>query len=189
MSELLNILEGHTTQEKNVRMDNDFILITRMRHGDEDAFDQFVRKYYEDMLRYCIYHSYNLEDAKDLTQEIFLRFFTGFSDYKHKGKAKNYLYTIARNLCINHCKKSRSLLEQYEISGDAEDSTDFTIDAELRICLNQLSEELREVIILHYYQDIKQSEIADILGIGTPLVKYRLKKAKEQMRLMLESEE
>ena len=63
-------------------------------------------------------------------------------------------------------------------------STQITV----RTCLDQLSEEFREVIILYYYQDLKQTEIADVLGIGLPLVKYRLKKAKEQLQQMLRTE-
>lgn len=169
-------------------MDSDFVLINRMRRGDEDAFDRFVRKYYEDMLRYCIYHSFCLEDAKDLTQEVFLRFFSGFSNYRHTGKLKNYLYTIARNLCINHHKKMDNMPDMEGTDATAAFVDDFTTDVEMRICLDQLPEELREVIILYFYQDLKQSEIADILGIGTPLVKYRLKKAKEQMKSMIEPE-
>lgn len=56
------------------------------------------------------------------------------------------------------------------------------------MCLDRLPEELREVIILYYYQNLKQTEIADVLGIGLPLVKYRIKKAKAQMEKMLRSE-
>lgn len=169
-------------------MDSDFILIKRMRQGDEEAFDRFVRKYYEDMLRYCIYHSFCLEDAKDLTQEVFLRFFSGFSNYRHNGKLKNYLYTIARNLCINHYKMTENMPDMEETDATAAFVDDFTTDVEMRICLDRLPEELREVIILYYYQGLKQSEIANILGIGTPLVKYRLNKAKEQMKSMIDPE-
>ena len=171
-------------------MDSDFILINWMRRGDEEAFDRFVRKYYEDMLRYCIYHSFCMEDAKDLTQEVFLRFFSTFPNYRHKGKVKNYLYTIARNLCINHYKKNENFAGNMpEADVTAPFLDDFTTDVEMRICLDRLPKELREVIILYYYQGMKQSEIADILGIGIPLVKYRLRKAKEQMKSMINPEE
>jgi len=47
--------------------------------------------------------------------------------------------------------------------------------------LHKLPGELREILILYYFQERKQREIADILGIGLPLVKYRLKQAKEQL--------
>ncbi len=168
-------------------MDKDHILIRKMRQGDEEAFNLFVHKYYEDILRYCIYHSNNHEDAKDLTQDTFLRFFREFSGYSHVGKVKNYLYTIARNLCNNHYKKKQVLPLEYlenELSSEGEDNS-IVAQITVRACLDQLSDEFREVLILYYYQNLKQSEIAEILGIGLPLVKYRLKKAKEQMKKIL----
>lgn len=171
-------------------MDKDYALIRKMRRGDEEAFDLFVHEYYEDILRYCTYHSDNSEDAKDLAQDTFLRFFSSFASYSHRGKAKNYLYTIAGNLCKNHYRQPRGQplesIGEEMLSESPEDalSTQITV----RMCLDRLSEEYREVIILFYYQELKQTEIADVLGIGLPLVKYRLKKAKEQLEKMLRTE-
>ena len=171
-------------------MDTDYNLIKRMRQGDNEAFDHFVHKYYTDILRYCTYHCFDSEEAKDLTQDTFLHFFSSFASYSHKGKAKNFLYTIAGNLCKNYYKypKSQSLdsVSEELLSDGQEDrlSTQITV----RLYLDRLPEEFREVIILYYYQDLKQHEIADVLGIGLPLVKYRLKKAKELLEKKLRTE-
>lgn len=171
-------------------MDTDFKLIKRMRQGDESAFDIFIHKYYTDILRYCTYHCSDSEEAKDLTQETFLRFFSGFASYSHKGKVKNFLYTIAGNLCKNYYKQVRGQpldsIGEKLLCESPEDalSTQITV----HMCLDRLPDELREVIILYYYQDLKQTEIANVLGIGLPLVKYRLKKAKEQLEKMLRTE-
>lgn len=54
--------------------------------------------------------------------------------------------------------------------------------------LKQLSEELREVVILYYFQELKMTEIADALQIGLPLVKYRLRQAKMQLGRILGEE-
>lgn len=171
-------------------MNKDYGLIRKMRRGDEKAFDLFVHEYYEDILRYCTYHSNDAEDAKDLTQDTFLQFFRNLSGYSHIGKAKNYLYTIARNLCNNyHKKKNMPDLNYIENEGYSEGiEADTITQITVLTCLNQLPDELREVLILYYYQNLKQAEIADVLGIGLPLVKYRLKKAKEQMKKLLRME-
>ena len=88
-------------------MDTDFLLVMKMKQGDEEAFDKFVRKYYGEILKYCKYHCFDTEYAMDLAQETFLHFFTSLSEYRYKGKTKNYLYTIAGNLCKNYYKKNK----------------------------------------------------------------------------------
>lgn len=81
-------------------MDIDFLLLQRMKRGDENAFNVFVRKYYKEILNYCNYHCPDTSTAEDLTQETFLRFFEKLSDYRYMGKTKNYLYTMIGVLFI-----------------------------------------------------------------------------------------
>lgn len=164
-----------------------------MKQGEADAFDTFVRKYYDDMLRYCTFHSAHREDAEDLTQETFVRFFAHLSDYRHLGKAKNYLYTIAANLCRNAWARQQAIATDEDtldaLAGSTDNEDAQTIHLLLEQALDALAPELREVIILHYYQGLKQREIAEILAIGLPLVKYRLRQAKIQLRALIGEEE
>ena len=118
-------------------VDIDFLLIRKMKQGDDDAFDTFVRKYYDDILRYCGYHCSDAEYAEDLTQETFANFFAKLSDYRHKRKNPD---------------------------------------------------EFRQVIDLYYFQEMKLTEIAGVLGIGLPLVKYRLKQARNRLQSLLRKE-
>ena len=67
-------------------MDIDFWLIQKMKHGDENAFNVFVHKYYKKILDYCVYHCTDKVYAEDLTQETFVRFFANLSDYRYKDK-------------------------------------------------------------------------------------------------------
>lgn len=174
-------------------MNIDFLLIQKMKHGDESAFDIFVHKHYEVILKYCNYHCLDASYAEDLTQETFLNFFERLPDYRHMGKTRNYLYTIAGNLCRNYYKKIKeSLLE--ESSMEVQDNTGqseadkilnkITVEA----ALNSLPEELREVIILYYFQELKLAEISEILQIGLPLVKYRIKQARKRLAGLLREE-
>jgi len=175
-------------------VDVDFLLIRKMKQGDDNAFDTFVRKYYNDILKYCSYHCSDAEDTEDLTQETFANFFAKLSDYRHKGKTKNYLYTIAGNLCKNYYKKKKPLpvdeqqLSEIELaSGDPEEK--ITDKVMLDWALEQLPEEFRQVIDLYYFQEMKLTEISSALGIGLPLVKYRLKQAKSRLQVLLGREE
>lgn len=174
-------------------MDIDFLLLQRMKRGDENAFDVFVRKYYKEILNYYNYHCPDTSTAEDLTQETFLRFFEKLSDYRYMGKTKNYLYTIAGNLCRDSYKKIReSLLEEQSL--EIQDclhppETDELLNRlTIKAALDRLPAELREVIILYYFQELKLTEISSTLQIGLPLVKYRVKQAKTHLERLLREE-
>ena len=170
-------------------MDADLLLLLRMRNGDTQAIEDFVRKYYPRILRYCHFHIRDTGYAEDLTQETFARFFRTLGQYQHHGKAANYLYVIAGNLCRDHHKKPEEIpmSELPEAPVFQMEALDLRLD--VRRALEKLPPELREVTILYFFQELKQRQIAKILGIGLPLVKYRIKRAKELLAGYLGKEE
>lgn len=175
-------------------MDADFILIRKMKQGDDKAFDIFVHKYYGDILKYCVYHCSNPEYAEDMTQEAFVHFFETLSAYCYKGKTKNYLYTIAGNLCKNYFKKKKEIFAEDVKIEEKDFATNSYEDsiverATLEEALNQLPSDLKNVIELYYFRELKLTEVAKAIQIGVPLVKYRLKQAKSRLQKLLEKEE
>lgn len=174
-------------------MYSDFLLIRQMKQGEEPAFDFFVRKYYPEILTYCYHHCPDKAYAEDMTQETFLRFFAKLPDYSYWGKTKNYLYTIAGNLCKDYFKKRKDLPVEDPASDTLAVSAEHPMEEVLNRltvawAIQQLPTELSEVVILHYFQELKLTEIAATLHISLPLVKYRLKQAKTQLRKQLEKE-
>lgn len=168
--------------------DSDFKCIQKIKKGDVQAINEFVRKYYPDILKYCLRRTSNQSDAEDLTQETFVRFFNNISHYHHYGKAKNYLYVIASNLCKDQYSKQ---IIYTLMDNDVEliDINSSIVDkVSLESAINKLPEEFKQVIILYYFQGLKLSEIKDILNIGLPLVKYRMKQAKMKLKKELEVE-
>ena len=170
-------------------MDSDFLLIHRMKNGDESAIDAFVRKYYPVILRYCHLHLSDKSYAEDATQEVFARFFRTLNQYQHYGKAQNYLYVIAANICRDFYRKPQeaSIEELPEEPVCEIPPLDLRLD--VHMALEKLPPELREVSILFFFQEVKQKEIAKILRISLPLVKYRIKRAKELLAGYLGKEE
>lgn len=175
-------------------MYNDFLLIRKMKQGDDTAFDLFVHKYYQEILIYCHCHCFDKAYAEDLTQETFVRFFTKLSDYHYRGKTLNYLYTIAGNLCKDYLKKIKEIpMKETELI-DKENQEEYQMENILnnifmQQALEQLPDELCEVLTLYYFQELKLTEISEILQIGIPLVKYRLKQARKQLEELLRREE
>lgn len=130
-------------------MDSEFFLMQRMKNGSEEAMELFVREYYPMIWRYCRLHVADAGHAEDLAQETFVHFFRALPEYRHLGKAANYLHRIAGNLCRDYYKRHTELFmeelpreEQTPISALEE-----KLDVEE--ALRRLPRELREVIILY----------------------------------------
>lgn len=160
-------------------MDADFLLIHRMKNGDDEAIEIFVRKYYPSILRYCNLHIKDSGYAEDMAQETFARFFRTLNQYQHYGKALNYLYVIAANICRDYYRKPEEIPMEELPEQPIYEMEPLDLRLDVRGALEKLPAELREVTILFFFQEVRQKEIARILGIGLPLVKYRIKRAKE----------
>ena len=170
-------------------MDTDFLLLHRMRNGDDQAIEDFVRKYYPLILRYCHLYIQDTGYAEDLTQETFARFFRTLSQYQHYGKVANYLYVIAGNLCRDYHRKQEEIPMEELPEQPVYQMEALNLRLDVHRALDQLPPELREVTILFFFQELKQKEIAKILGIGLPLVKYRLRRAKELLEQLIGKED
>lgn len=178
-------------------MDKDFLLVQKMKNGNEDAMELFVRRYYPAILRYCGCHVRGRELAEDITQETFEHFFRALGSYQHIGKAQNYLYIIAGNLCKNSYRKQTelSLSGILDTAREPLPETAKTLllnleeSIDMGLALNKLPEDFREVILLYHFQELKLREIADILNIGLPLAKYRLRKGRELLGKILREED
>ncbi|MCM1120533.1 MAG: RNA polymerase sigma factor [bacterium] len=171
-------------------MDRDDLLVLKMRGGDEKALETFVEKYYPAILRYCRLHIDDRGYAEDMAQETFARFFRTLRQYRHYGKAANYLYAIAANVCRDYYRQNQNRelpMEQLPETCDAgAESTELGV--QMRMAFDSLPDELREVAVLYFAQERKQKDIAAALGIGLPLVKYRIGRARELLAAYLGKE-
>ncbi len=173
-------------------VDKDFFIIRRMKHGDEAAVDDFVKLYYGEIYKYCYYKLNDKWLAEDITQDAFTRFFGHFNNYIHKGKAKNYLYVIAGNLCKNQYKKHKEesidLMEE-QLTNSKVEQDELTLKEGIMQEISRLSEDFKEVVLLHYFQNLKLREIAEILDIKLSLVKYRLSEGKKFLKNSMDKED
>lgn len=167
----------------------DFLLVKKVKNGDEQAGEQLIRKYYAAIYQYCFLHLCDRDLAEDMAQETFTRFFEALQTYTDYGKLKNYLYRIAGNIIKNYYKKKKELLveEMSEIPGS--DMRDAEIRMDIEQAIDRLPKELKEITILFFFQDLKQKDIAKLLDINLSLVKYRISRAKKLLSEYLEVRE
>lgn len=123
-----------------------------------------LEEQYDKIYRYCYFKVHSRETAEDITQETFLRFFES-RNYEDTGKPLHYLYTVARNLCIDeYRRKKEDALENEIPENDLEDHMLTKIT--LKTALSQLNEMDRELLLLRYVNEVPVSEISKIYNIS-----------------------
>lgn len=139
--------------------------------------EKIIRQYYDAIFCYCYHTVGSRTVAEDLCQDTFASFIGHYAEMRNMGKAKNYLYTIAKNKCKDYYKKKTPIFmeEVPEQEGD-ERMEELVI---VRQMVMSLPEDFREAVVLRYFQNLKYPEIAAILGISLSLAKYRVKKGLE----------
>jgi RNA polymerase sigma-70 factor (ECF subfamily) len=142
---------------------------------------------YDKIYRYCYFKTYNSQIAEDLTQETFLRYFSQKSYISH-GKPLAYLYTIAKNLCIDHYRKIKEESLDEEILDNTENNSIETSIA-IKQALSTLPKELQELILLRFVNELSIGEICDITSLSRFAVYRRIKDALKQLNLVLREED
>ncbi len=161
-------------------MNPDFLLVEKMKTGNSKAGEEFIKKYYPSIYQYCILHIHDRNCAEDMTQETFLRFFETIDTYTERGKVKNYLYCIAGNCIKNYFKKKKEVLPG-EMKDIPEECDGMELRLDIERAVDSLPEDLKEIAILFFFQGLKQREIADLLNINVPLIKYRIREARKKL--------
>ena len=160
-------------------MISDFLLIQKIRNGDNRAGNEFVKKYYPLIYQYCFLHIHDRDCAEDMTQETFVRFFEAVMNRTDIAKVKSYLYRVAGNTVKNYYRKKKELLLEKLPDTVENNAADIEVRLDIERAVACLPDEIREITILFFFQGLKQKDISDLLGIKLSLVKYRVSKAKE----------
>ena len=144
--------------------------------------------YADDLYRFAVSYTGSKQEAEDIVQDVFLKLLSK-NIAINSSSEKSYLFKMTANLCKDYLKRTKeTLLEENEF--EEENQTEQILNRVLiEQVLEQLPDESREVLTLYYFQELKLTEISDTLQIGLPLVKYRLQKARKQLRELLGKEE
>ncbi len=156
-------------------------LIKRIEQGDASAANELLQTYYQEILRYCIWHAPDYSLAEDAAQETFLKALRYFDHYDHRGKFKAFLYRIAANTCIDMARKKSStefsldnaeafVLVDKEIEGVESDLT-------LHQLVKCLSQEAQEIVLLRFEHDLTIREIGLVMELPLRTVQSKLRSA------------
>jgi len=173
-------------------MEEDQEWISRVLQGDTQAYTHIINKYKNKVYALLLRMVNRPEDAKDLTQECFIKAYNYLHSYSPTHAFSTWLCRIAINLCIDAQRKqkrlSENLQEMAEEGGRVEERSPETIyltresERELHHLIDELPESYRMVLLLRYVHDLTCQEIGDMLNLPANTVQVRLYRARNKLR-------
>lgn len=132
----------------------------------------------------------NRHDAEDILEDTLLNIYKSAHTYKSSGRPMSWIIGIAANLCLNKLRREKRLVPGSieEILPDAIDysSVDPQDSAVIKICMEQLSDTERQIVMLHVLVGLRHRETAKILGIPLSTVLSKYSRAIKKLRTALE---
>lgn len=165
-------------------------IIDLVASGDTEAFGILVRRYENFVFTLVRGLVISEEQARDISQEVFLRAYRALRRFERKSSFKTWLYRIAYNSSMSHLKRKDDNIESMQdlnVEKEQENSVPHPAKYLLRRLIDKLNPELKAVVIFHYYDDLKYEEIAEILDCPLGTVKVRLFRAKHELKKLWEN--
>ncbi len=183
-------------------------LVRQCMAGDAQAWQQLVVSQHRRIYAICYRFTGSGSDAEDLTQEVFLKLYKNLSSFDlQKGSFQTWITTLARNLLVDHFRRTRQdrVTDSIDASFDGEDDgptmadrladdrpsqeqrvANLELKARIQGALKQLSPELREAVILRDLEDMDYKEIAQVLRIPEGTVKSRISRGRGELAKLLQ---
>ena len=165
--------------------------MSAIRQGQESAFEQMFRTYYERLCRYAHTLLKDADEAEEMVQTVFLTIWEKHADLEITLSLKAYLYRAVHNHCLNRIKHYgvRENHREYSlyVQADGYDSVTEAIHAnelEERIerAVSKLPEQCQVVFRMSRFEELKYQEIADQLGLSVKTIENQIGKALRIMR-------
>jgi RNA polymerase sigma-70 factor (ECF subfamily) len=181
--------------------DPDAALMLRVKRGDRAAFTELVEKYKQPVMNFVHRSLRDETEAEDVAQNVFLQVFKSRARYERTAKFSTWLFTIARNLCLNELRRrsrhpAESLEEthaehedqparQYEdkkIQLPTENVLHGELAGKIETALAELPEIQRTAILLCRQDELSYEEIAKVLGCSLSATKSVIHRGRETLK-------
>lgn len=161
----------------------------RARPIDEHAFRDYVRARRPALLRTAYLLTGNLADAEDLVQSALAKTYLAWHRIEDRGAVDSYVRRAMVNTQISWWRRRR--LEEFptdeipdQATADYPVSTD--LQESLRRAIDRLPHRMRAAVMLRYYEDMTEAEVADVLGVSVGTVKSTVSRAVAKLRIDVE---
>ncbi|MFD2726233.1 RNA polymerase sigma factor [Hyunsoonleella rubra] len=179
-----------TLNDINKQSDEDLVKAI-VQTNDTLLFEVLYDRYASLVYNKCYGFAKDADEAKDLTQDVFLKLFVKLASFKGKSKFSTWLYAFTYNHCVNYVtrntakkfeKQSVDYKDIENLSEEEDDNSfvDMRVD-QLKVALELISPEEKMILLLKYQDFLTIKEIESVLGIGESAVKMRIKRAKDKL--------
>ncbi|MGB6191305.1 MAG: RNA polymerase sigma factor [Terracidiphilus sp.] len=168
-------------------------LALRCQSGERGAFEDLIAFMERPLLYYATSLTGSQDAALDVLQDVWLKVFRGIRKLKDPGALRPWLYTITHGIAVDRIRRNYSQRqaeeEQLRDFQEAEEPTFANEDAAaIHIALEQITLKHREVLVLHFLEDLTLAGIAQVVGCSEGTVKSRLHYAKRALKEILKGE-
>ena len=183
-------------------------LVRRAQAGDEDALVALVQTQQTYVYSIAMSIMHNPADAADMTQEAFVRLLRSLHTYRGETRFTTWLYRLVTNICLDGLRRRGRPIDSLDVgsSGLGEDDqnpaerladthpeaqveelvADEESAAEVRAAVDRLPEAQRLALTMHYFEDLRYEEIAEVMGLPLNTVKSHIRRGKERLASLLQ---
>jgi RNA polymerase sigma-70 factor (ECF subfamily) len=183
-------------------------LVQRAQAGDRDALSALIQSQQTYVYSIAMSLMHNPADAADMTQEAFIRLMRSLGTYRAETKFTTWLYRLVTNICLDGLRRRGRPVDSLDepssgaAGDDAQSAGDRLADsdrwtqpesevelresaAEVRAALDHLPPAQRLALTLHYFDDLRYEDIAEVMGLPLNTVKSHIRRGKERLALTL----
>ena len=178
-------------------MDNGASSYRRFLEGDDDGIVQIIKDHKDGLMIYLNSFVQNIHLAEDLTEDTFVKLIARRPRFSGKSTFKTWLYAIGRNVALDFLRKNAKLPtvsaeEAMTLIADEADVARQYLCSERKLqvhkALKQLNDEYRQVLVLVYFEDFQNDQVASIMGKSKKQVENLVYRAKLSLKSELEKE-
>jgi RNA polymerase sigma-70 factor (ECF subfamily) len=179
-------------------------LVWRAQRGDRAALGALVQSHQTYVYSIALSVMKDPTDAADMTQEAFIRLMRSLHTYRAETKFTTWLYRLATNVCLDGLRRRGKPIVSLDLEGDEDEpsvgerlsdhdpwaspevGTALRESAgEVRQALGQLNETQRLALTLHYFDDMRYEDIAQVMGLPLNTIKSHIRRGKERLASIL----
>lgn len=194
------LLAKQTDVSNAAELQADEMLMQRVQQGDSAAFQQLVRQHVRALHGFARRLLGNSAEAEDIVQETFIRVWHRAAQWQiGRARLSTWLHSIAYHLCIDMGRRNHiqtvsmsidEVMDDAEVAGISESLEHVQREEmiqEVEAALQQLPERQRSAIVLCYYQNLSNSEAAEVLAVSIPALESLLARGRRTLREKLQA--